>query len=637
MKKYIYIFLLLGISILIIIGVAYGPTLLRGKKNKTPEETLNEYINAHQSEAKDKKNMMDLFIDASVSSNDKTQLILFYQSHPEAFDNKEEATIMLLEALLDSGNTETFDRLRKKWKGKETLEQSWLVLDAENLIKRNRREGAINLLESKEYDGPEDTVRLLRLAFYTVNSNPKKALEYLTTAIAKDPQNPDINLYRAKLLESINMPELALSDYMTAIQKAPKNLYFQDQLAEFFKRRGSFLQSLEVWKEALENNSDEFLWLKTFFWNRVIAPIDYDWKASIPSQGFLTPLLDYLSNLKDDEFWDDETFNDVPDGQKYLRAEQATFWLRLLQMLKDGEKQQALGMLQTNPFKDKSWSPQLERMLMQILNYQVNKSFDFSLLLQKSNPLARQSRFSKQLTSIIERRHNNPSYQLPADVYALLNSDYAYTAALLSEGWFEAALDMRTTIGIPKDLPDWIYYGLTEAIRQNRGGMEALKFATAQNPTPPLELLNAEIMISENSQDAALEILSKLKDKEDEVGIRAGWLMGLVYLSKNQPQQAEEIISNNAQLANNILGKELLAKIALSKGDASKASEIYESIQDDSVEAKSFLAEKAFNEKNWKRAKELTVDLLKKYPNNPTFKENYSKIEEEIKKSHEED
>ena len=72
--------------------------------------------------------------------------------------------------------------------------------------------------------------------------------------------------------------------------------------------------------------------------------------------------------------------------------------------------------------------------------------------------------------------------------------------------------------------------------------------------------------------------------------------------------------------------------MALLENDQLLADKLYSDIEKESTEAKSYLARKAFTEKNWKRAQELTESLLKLYPNNELLRDNYKKIMEEQQK-----
>ena len=140
-------------------------------------------------------------------------------------------------------------------------------------------------------------------------------------------------------------------------------------------------------------------------------------------------------------------------------------------------------------------------------------------------------------------------------------------------------------------------------------------------------------MISNKDLDAALERLSKLTSVEGEIGYRASWLVGLIYIDKGQFEQARATIEANPTLSKDVLGKEMTARIALLEGNNALADTIYNSIESTSSEAKSYLARKAFEQKDWKKARELTEQLLRDYPTNGLLQQNLTKIIEEQSKA----
>lgn len=74
-------------------------------------------------------------------------------------------------------------------------------------------------------------------------------------------------------------------------------------------------------------------------------------------------------------------------------------------------------------------------------------------------------------------------------------------------------------------------------------------------------------------------------------------------------------------------GVEQLAREAHYTGQTAFAQALYQTIQKDSFEAKSYLARQAFVDQQWPLARELTIELLKEHPGNPQLLDNLSKIE----------
>lgn len=582
------------------------------------------------------KQWLELAIQANMQMRNSAQLLSLYHQSPKAFENNEKAMLMIAGAVIAAHQAKEYQTIRKKWENKETEHGSWFVLDVDKLLLEGKRQQAIELLKSRSFPGKEDAGRLIRLALLSIADNPQMAWKYLSEAQNKDPQNPDIHTYRAKLLEAIDKKVLAESEFIAAVQTEPSNFLLRDQLAEFYLRNKQYSQALQVWKESLKPPSVDYIWVKTLFWNRVITPLAFDWKTTKIPSGKMKPFIEYLIALPQGTFWDKEAFEKLPDASLYLKNLQSTFWLRLLEALKKKNEQEAWDLLQYNPFYKISWNPQLEQALKRILIFR--KVGVFSIESYPSiSPLPPESAskevFFQQLETLAHASANDKKKAaIPKDLQALLTSNEVFSAAFLTAGWLEAALQLHTMPVLPAEFPSWVAYNLTQAYQTNRGNLQALQFAKMQKQTPALSLLIGELYIASNSPAAALEELSKLSKEQNDIGYRASWLISLLYIESGKYKEAKKTILDNSKLANDVLGKETLARIALLQGNVDEAEKMYEEIEDQSSEAKSYLARKAFAEKNWSKAKQLTEELLKQYPTNTTLQENLNMIMQEEKK-----
>lgn len=590
------------------------------------------------------KKWVQLFIDASTSVRDYPQLVILYESFPKAFEDNEKGSLLVADGYILNKRGSDYEALREVWKGRESRPQDWLVLDADNLLLKGQRREAIELLKTKTFSGQQDTGRLIRLALLNVLENPKLAWDYLTEAYTKDPNNPDIRIYRAKLLESVGKKSLALSEYISAAQTSPNNLFLKDQLAEFYLRNNQFQQAMSIWLDTLKKPSLDTIWVKALFWNKVVTPVQFDWSSAADPTGKLKPFIDYVIHLKPDQFWNEKTFDKIPNGQKYLTNQQASFWLRLLQNLKDGKEKDALELLQFNTFTANSWNPALEIALKRILMYRKAGTLNLDVIpnpldvtLDQPTPktpggttMKEENQFFNELGELAKVKQDDKSAQkIPNEIHELLLSKEAFAAAFLASGWYEAALQLHSLNVLPASFPDWVAVGMTQALNANRGSEEALKFATMQKPSQGLSLIIGELLAATKNTDSALEHLKKLAKDKNEVGARAAWLISLIYIERSQYQKAKEMINSQPRLVHDTLGKETLARIAMLEGDTLQADKLYGEIVDKSSEAKSYLARKAFQEKDWKKARELTEDLLRQYPDNGLLRENLKKIIEE--------
>lgn len=580
---------------------------------------------------------LQLSIKANVEMRNGVQLFSLYHKTPKAFDNNEKAALLVAGTLIASHNAQDYQKLRKKWEGKETDKASWFVLDVDKLLLDGKRQEAVNLLKSKTFTGKDDAKRLIRLALLSIAENPKMAWEYLSQAQKKDPQNPDIHTYRAKLLEAIDKKVLAESEFIAAVQTDPNNLILRDQLAEFYLRNKQYAQALKVWSESLNPPSVDFIWVKALFWNRVITPLAFDWQNAKIPPGKMKPFIEYLIALPPGKFWDAQAFDKLADATLFLKNLQSTFWLRLLESLKQNNEQEAWNLLQYNPFYKISWNPELEQALKRILIFRKVGVFSIESYPPIISPNPSLSATKEGFFNELELLARGPKKDIdavPKDLQALLTSNEVFSAAFLAAGWFEAALQLHTLRVLPANFPSWVAYDYTQALQANRSNLEALQFAKMQQATPALSLLVGELYIASNKPEAALGVLTKLSKEQSDIGYRASWLSSLLYIEGGKYIEAKKAIQDNPKLTQDVLGKETLARIALLQGDNEEAEKMYQEIEGQSSEAKSYLARKAFADKNWKKAKQLTEDLLKQYPTNTTLQENLKLIlQEEEKKA----
>lgn len=587
------------------------------------------------------KEWLDLLIRASTATFNTPQLMSLYDYYPKAFDSQEKAALLVAAAYIASGRTRDYQQIRDTWKGRETTPESWFVLDADKLIQEGKSKEAVELLKSRSFQGKADTARLVHLALLSVMENPKEAWDYLTQAHTKDPENPDILSYRARLLETIGKDSQALYEYLDAIHVDPKNMYLKDQLAEFYLRQKEYANALEVWKEILKNPSSakDFIWIKALFWSKVLHPLQIDWKTIKLPHSKLDPFINYLVSLQPGEFWNKSEFEKLDNYQQYLNTQQSTYWLRLLQYLKEGKDNAAYELLQFNPFVAFSWNPDLEKALKRILTYRKTGMLTEAGEVGKhGEPLTQPDAVKLQENApqffgeleIYAHTQPNDKNKMPASLKELLTSSDAFSAAMLAAGWEEAAIDLSKLSVYPATFPDWVAFSMTQAIKSNRGINEALKYATLQQPSPMLSMIVGELLIASHHYDAALERLKKLYKDKDQIGKRSAWLMSLIYMDRGEYKEAESTINAQPLLEKDLLGQETLARISLLEGNTARADKIYTSLVDRSPEAKSYLARKAYEEKDWPKAKELTEALLRDYPTNMIIQQNYKKIIDEL-------
>lgn len=598
-------------------------SFLRQGYPETALEIAQRYITEIDSDSPYGEQWTHLIIRTCEECREKEQLKALYEFNPGALDGYEKASLFVAESYLSDEELDNYKRLRERWAGRETLLPTWILLDSDKLLLEGKRGQANNLLAATTFTGKAETERLTRLALLNANENPKASWKYLSTAQEKDPDNADIRFYKAKLLESVGKNQYAADEYEEAVRIEPENLYLQDQLAEFYLRQKKPQKALSIWIKNLQPPTLESIWIKTYFWDKVLLPQKIDWSSYTMPTGKQVPLIKYLIELPENTYWNKPKYSKLALRDYYLETQQATYWLRLLDALKHGHEQEALTLLDKNSFATTSWNPELEYTLKQILVYRQRGRFD-----SKATPMGLQlnPNESSPFFESIENFAANPEVQVDDELHELLLSKEAFSAALIAASWYEAGLNMHQLPILPTRFPSWVSVNLTKAYKRNRTNIDALSFATLQPPSDPLQLEIGELYIASNDTSNALKVLVPLATSQNSLGARAAYLASLIYLDQGKPEAAKKMIKEQAQLAYDLKGKEVLAKIAIIENNPSKAADIYEAIVENSIDAKAWLMQKAYREKNWDRAKTLTEQLLEIYPDNIQLKQNLQRV-----------
>ncbi len=561
-------------------------------------------------------------IQALTQLRDGPALLDIYQKFPKKFENREEATLLVASQLIATGRLKKYQKLREEWQFKATKAAAWFDLEVDALLAEGKREEALQALSTHSFEGSADVGRLSRLAILRAPNNLKAAWNYLTEARAKDPNNSSLLAARAEIFELTDRPELARQEYLRAVQKDPSSVALIDQLGEFYRRHGHYVLAIENWCCGLALPRSDTLWIKTLFWSRVVYPLPVDWSQQSIPVGHLKPFIAYLLELQKDRFWHKATFKQIPNYSQFLATQQATYWLRLAQALKEGKEKQAALMLAENPFRHVLWDADLHNALQQVVNYRIARSLQMREGDRQTSADADRHHFFREL----ERLAADPSARMPAQTRNLLLSPYAIPSTFLAAGWLEAALSYPIPEVLPRDLPDWLAFAYTQAIRFNRSPQEALEFAAKQHKSPPLQLLMGELLIATGNFDSGLSQLAPLLRSDSDIGLRAAWVTSLIHLRRKQFEKAKQTIIAHYRLASNLIGKETLARIEMEAGNITRADRLYQELEQESVEAKFYLARRAYEQKDWSRAALLTHQLLEEFPDNPQLRSELIKI-----------
>jgi predicted Zn-dependent protease len=560
------------------------------------------------------------------------RLTAIYQSDPNRILADEAASLTVARAFLHLRQPPDFERIRSAWKGREKDPARWQLLDADHLLLDGDSAKAEELLRSTTFPGTNDVPRLLRLALVTAARNPKESVEFLNRAVTLDPRQPDTRSFRGQVLEALGRPADARVEYVAAVVAAPTNPVWRDQLAEFYRRRGTPDLALKTWTDALRGPAFDAMWLKTAFWSRMIAPSDLASVSNRPSPGPLIALYQFIRDLPDHRFFDTNAFDSLSGNRRFSQERPEVFWLRLTDLLAQGNEAEALEWLAAPRPAGSALEPYLERALARILTWRHTTNHT---LLPRGLQLTRITRPSTNLHSLFvtleqqaqaEEARPLDAARPASDLDAFLAGPHAFAGAFLAAGWREAAIRLAGDVPVTADSPVWLTYGLAQALRYNRGNTAALQFLATHRNNPALDLLAAEIRIAEGKTEEGRAALLSLATKNSDIGMRAAWLLSIDALDHGNPDEARRLVRSNPVLASHTTGQELLARAALSEGETNAAVQAYESIADHSAEAQAFLARQAFAERNWDRAQSLTLSLLDLMPDQLTLRANLEKI-----------
>lgn len=583
----------------------------------------------------DGKEWLRLLVDVYAVTDNKDQLVQIYNQFPWIAESNEYAALTVADHLIKQQNTSEFNQLRQKWEGKEKEPARWVFMDTQLKILNGDKSSAAALLEGYHFRGKEETDRLVRLAALYLVDNPKLSLEYLSEAVENDPKNPDILTFKASLSEAMKNNAIAAADYIKAVQNDPESPYRREQLADFYLRAKQYPDALEILQDTMSAPSTDTIWLKNLFWSRLTTPLKDSWKKQDIPQGTFKNLAGYILMLPTGIYWDQGIFKNLPDHQFYLDTRQETFWLRLLSVLKNKQEKVALQLLDENIFHHASWAPDLEKSLRTLIRFRLmqnNEKNKVFASFQGEKNIDTPEQFLQLLANMSEISTEQLPFAIPLYLQDILLSQEAFSIPFLAVGWTEAAIQLQVPENIPETFPSWIPESITKAINQNRSSQDALAFALNQKSTPSLSLLIAEIAMNSDEPKLAFNKLKELYTRNDVTGRRAALLLGQFLLEQENLGDAKKALLAQPFLANDVKAREILARIALQEGNLKKASMIYSELEKDSSEAKSFLARKAFTEKEWSKARELTEALLKEHPKNAILAGNLQKIIAEEKR-----
>ncbi|KAF3363048.1 hypothetical protein PHSC3_000384 [Chlamydiales bacterium STE3] len=549
------------------------------------------------------KEWLRVSVAAGTNLRDKPFLVGLYNWDKTLFQQNEEAALLVAEQMVEEGHYEDFTYLKRRWQPESNFAEKWLLLEADYCARHGNSRKAQNLLITKQFKHPYETDRLLRLAFLNLNEHPKVSWDYLSKACMIDPSNPDLRIYRAHFLNALGKDFLALQELNQAAAKHGDYIFLSEEQIEQHVRNKDYLPAIALIEKHLSGSTDPNLWLKALFLNKVIAPVQVD-KTQLPEKK-ITPEIAYFLNLEGGRYCSDRE-----EAEKLAANKEEFFWIHFIHLLKLGREEQAYHLAFKEHSLD-SYYPALRQALIRTLAYR-----NPSITHQPLQPFSTQHFLFQQFES--------EAYS--QELRDLLASKEIFSVLFLAAGWNEAALQLVDhNEQIEADLPAWYTIGIVKALAHQRSANDAINFAKIQKPNKHLALQLGKLYAKNHNPELAIAIFKKLAASTPPTSEQASYFLAEEYVQQEQYALAKEAIAKN-NAWKSVEGRLLLARLSLEIGDRLSAEALYATLAHQSPEAKSYFASKAFYEKDYQLAYELTKSLLRENPENGEFKQNLEKI-----------
>ncbi len=539
----------------------------------------------------------------------------------------ESADLELAREAVQARDFTTYQELVARWKSKSALAGQWVLLEADQLLARKKPDEALAFLKSAVLTGPEDALRYARIALLEAKE-PWKAMESLDQGLKADPRNADILSFRAQIEEAGGRIADARLDYVAAVLSERKNPLHREILANFYLRTGDPAAAAETWRDAAEDTGLGVYGLKSWFWSRVSGvPLS---KPLPPSrQAGWKEFNSSLAALPANVFWNaalEIPLASIRGGDQ--RAE--IIWLRLLELIRSGDLKSAESQLDHGfPREAQLLKPELALRLLAHLNVRQGKDARLSFAGRFVSPVSPDEHpFLVEFAKWANRAGTDEESKRFETWFVKPN---AAVAMLFASGWSGAAVIVGNAenLAADSDMPDGFDYGYAKSLLARDGKEPARKWLESlPTRSAAADLLLGEIQLTSGALDAGLALLGKVAAGNSPQASRASWTLALVELDRGQPAKAREITLASPALAASTSGKEILARAALAEGSRQETIRIYQELGETSADAMIFLSKEAFAAKDFEQARKWTGALARKFPEEPSFRNNLLKIDE---------
>jgi len=378
-----------------------------------------------------RRELIDLECTLLENVGDGASMVAVLDADSNAVYAREQASLLAGRALLTLDDPDRYEIARDHWREDNGFERRWQELDVDALLIRGENEGVESALLSQTFATKEDAGLLARLGLAALSNDPERAATFVNKAVALNPQNAEVHLATAQVLEHAADWGGAEQSLATALELSPRDPAIRLAAGGYFRRRGAYDKALGVWAAGLARPSNPDIWLQTLFWQKVARPNSIPLSGIARPDGGLRPLVDFMESLSDDEFWNPTRFDEIGSARPDLAARQEVFWLSLLEALRNRNEEAALYLLNVKRFGTKSWCPELETALMLIASYRTAGFLDPSAAGNNANP---QQPFFIQLDQAARGE-----IAMSDKLRQAIEGDQAFSLAFRTAGWNAAA------------------------------------------------------------------------------------------------------------------------------------------------------------------------------------------------------
>ena len=554
---------------------------------------------------------------AALEGKDYFQLEIIIKENPNILKENESAALFWARMQMHKRLWTTVEPLVFYWQNQEgKFSERWKLLQADNFLISGDLERAKDSLNNWKGKGRDEANRQMRIALLA-GEDEDAVLKALSSAYVAMPKSAEVRSIIGRYLDSLGIQSLARREYIAAFLLEPKNPYYGDQLAEFYRRNLSLPQAIQTWRQSFEQSNDPRTWWKSWFWERVTVSRGEilkvptgDWWGDFPLE---------ISSVSNDVFLDSNLYE---KGQPpaILQMDESYYWLLVLESLRKGDSQKALEYLDSMPIGKFPIAENLHSLLTAVVGWRVHGYWPREITLSVKNYA---HRYFKYLEAY-RPEHNPEDLENLTDMEQFLKSDMVIGSLLLANGWFQAAdafLVKEELLEYKLPELNWLPYAYTKMKYKVYGGKVAVSFAKLFPEDTAVQGFLGEMLLLDGKIDQGLSKLEEIMDDPGGAGYRASYLLAMASLEKKEYGKANSILVSRKDLEKSTSGRELAAKLELAQGNEEAACNIYEDLGIQSIEGSVYRYKKAIGEGEFVRAKGILKQLIQIAPNEPIFQQ----------------